>query len=63
MQNLIRVSKADNLPFKPSTLYKWRHLGKYPEIFIKCGGALFVDRDRLEKILEAGRGRGGNGHE
>lgn len=62
--NLVRVRRAKGqLPLASATFYKWHHVKKYPEIFIKIGGALFVDLDRLEKILEAGRGRprgGGN---
>jgi hypothetical protein len=54
MQNLVRVSKADNLPFKKSTFYKWFHLGKYPEIFVKFGG-LFVDLDRLAQAIDKSR--------
>jgi hypothetical protein len=58
MENLVRVSKANNLPFKPQTFYKWWHMKKYPEIFVKFSGALFVDLDALKKIMEAGRKRG-----
>jgi len=57
MQNLIRVSKADGLPFKPSTLYKMHHVGRNLEIFVKLGGSLFVDLDRLEQLIEASRAR------
>jgi hypothetical protein len=53
--NLVRLSKADFLPIMKSTLYKWKHLGKYPGLFIKLGGAVFIDLDYLEKIIEAGR--------
>ena len=58
MTNLVRVSQAEKagLPFKPSTFYDWKHTGKHPEIFISLGGALFVDRDRLQELLEAHRG-------
>lgn len=55
MTNLVRVSKADNLPFKPQTFYKWFHLKKYPEIFVKFGGALFVDTDRLAQAIDKSR--------
>lgn len=55
MQNLVRVSKADNLPFKKQTFYKWFHLGKYPEIFVKFGGSLFVDVDRLSEAIDRSR--------
>jgi len=58
MENrLVRLSKADFLPLKRSTLYKWKHIGKYPELFVKLGGAVFVDLDYLEKIIETGRGK------
>jgi len=53
--NLIRMSKADSLPLAKSTLYKWKHLGKCPGLFVKLGGALFVDLNVLEEIIEAGR--------
>jgi hypothetical protein len=55
MQNLVRVSKAEGLPFKPQTFYKWFHLGKYPEIFVKFGGALFVDVERLAQVIDKSR--------
>jgi hypothetical protein len=55
MQNLVRVSKAEGLPFKPQTFYKWYHLKKYPEIFVKFGGALFVDLDRLSEAIDKSR--------
>jgi hypothetical protein len=58
MENkLVRLSKADFLPLKISTLYKWRHMNKYPELFVKLGGAVFVDLNYLEKIIEMSRGR------
>jgi len=57
MQNLVRVSKADDLPFKKQTFYKWWHLKKHPEIFVKFSGALFVDLDRLEQAIDASRGQ------
>ncbi len=55
MQNLVRVSKAENLPFKKQTFYKWFHLKKHPTIFIKFGGALFIDLEALEKEMKKGR--------
>jgi hypothetical protein len=57
--NLIRLSKADSLPLRKSTLYKWKHLRKYPQLFVKLGGALFVDLNVLDEIIEAGRLKGG----
>lgn len=55
MNNLLRLSKADSLPLCKSTLYKWKHLGKFPRLFVKLGGALFVDLNVLDEIIEAGR--------
>ncbi len=37
------------------TLYNWKSRGKYPELFIKFGGALLVDMDVLEALLEKHR--------
>lgn len=61
MQNLVRVSKADNLPFKKQTFYKWFHLKRHPEIFIKFSGALFVDLAALERVMEKARLHPGEG--
>lgn len=55
MQNLVRVSKAKDLPFKPQTFYKWFHLKKHPEIFVKFGGTLFIDLDRLAQAIDKSR--------
>jgi len=56
--NLVRVSKSKGKgPFEPQTYYKWFHLGKHLEIFVKFGGSLFVDTDKLAELLEAGRGK------
>lgn len=57
MKNLVRVSRAEGLPFKPQTFYKWHHTRKYPEIFVKLSGALFVDLDRLDQLIENSRAR------
>jgi hypothetical protein len=53
--HLCRIAKADDLPFKKSTFYKWAHLKKYPQIFVKIGGALFVDLKALADLIEAKR--------
>lgn len=57
MVNLVRVSKAKDLPFKAATFYKWHHMQKFPEIFVKFGGSLFVDLDRLSEAIDKSRGR------
>jgi hypothetical protein len=59
VQNLRRISKiapADGVPVKQQTLYKWWHIKKYPTIFVKLGGALFVDLDELAAVIEKHRG-------
>jgi hypothetical protein len=59
-KNLVRLSKINDLkdfPIRAATAYKWRTLRKHPELFIEFGGSVFVDLDRLDKILEAGRGK------
>jgi hypothetical protein len=58
MNQLVRISKVNsipNSPFRASTLYKWSHLKKYPGLFVKVGGALFVDLHVLNQIIERGR--------
>ena len=55
MENLVRLSKADDLLIKKSTLYKWSAKKTNSEIFIKLGGTVFVDLDRLEELIERGR--------
>ena len=57
---LMRVSKITDdgtVPFAPATLYKWNHLNKFPGLFVKIGGALFLDLEELAKIVEANRSR------
>ena len=55
--NLLRLSKAECLPLKRATLYKWHHTRKYPQLFVKLCGAVFVDLQELDRIIEAGRQR------
>jgi hypothetical protein len=56
--NLVRLSKAvpGSLLFAKATFYKWHHCKKFPNLFVKIGGALFVDLNKLREIIEAGRG-------
>lgn len=53
--NLVRLSQWNNPMFSRSTLYKWRHIRKFPRLFVKIGGAVFVDKAVLAEIAEAGR--------
>lgn len=48
IRQLISVSdkqklEENGIPFKPSTLRKWHHLGNHSEIFVKAGGKLCID--------------------
>lgn len=59
MEHLVRISKVKNIPnfpLKPSTLYKWRTLRKHKDLFVNLGGAVFVDMNRLARLMEASRG-------
>lgn len=40
------------IPFRASTLYMWRGMGKYPELFVKIGGKLFVNRREFVRMVE-----------
>jgi hypothetical protein len=52
---LIRIKKESleraGIPFKPGTLYKWKSIGKYPEMFTMIGDNLFVIKERWEKMV------------
>jgi hypothetical protein len=54
-QNLVRISKVNYPHVAKSTLYKWKHLRRFPRLFVKFSGMLFVDLDELGQIMEAGR--------
>jgi hypothetical protein len=54
VSNLVRISRAEGLPLKKSTLYKWVHLKKHPELFVKLGGAVYVDLDALKDLSRKG---------
>lgn len=55
-KNLIRLSEADNLLTKKSTLYRWSAKGVHPEIFIKLVGIVYVDLDKYNEVIESSRG-------
>jgi hypothetical protein len=57
MSHLLRVSKVDqtpDFPLRASTLYKWHHVRKYPELFVRLGGAVYVNLDKLDAIIAKG---------
>lgn len=53
-KRLLRLSKAKpgELPFSTATYYKWHHTGKFPGLFVKFAGGLFVDLDKQDEIVE-----------
>lgn len=57
--NLVRVSKINSLPiqlpWKVSTIYKINHMNRYPGLFVKLGGGLYLDLDVLDRIIEENR--------
>jgi hypothetical protein len=55
MQNLVRLSKAKDLPFATQTYYKWIHTKRYPTLFVKFGSSVFIDLDEQARLMEAGR--------
>lgn len=39
-------------PIAQKTLYQWRHIGRFPEIFRKIGNTLCVDLVSFEAMVE-----------
>jgi hypothetical protein len=57
MSNLIRISRVNEVPGFPlraSTLYKWVHVKKHPELFVRLGGAVFVNVNKLDELIAKG---------
>ena len=42
------------IPFRRSTLYKWRSIGKHPQLFRRVGGRVLLDLEAWHQLLEAG---------
>ena len=53
--NYERVCRFSRKEVKISTLYKWMHLNKYPGLFCKLSGALLIDIDKYNEIIDNGR--------
>ena len=57
MAKLLRVSKVNDtpdFPLRASTLYKWIHTRKHPEFFVRLGGGVFVNLDKLDEVIRKG---------
>lgn len=60
MANLLRLSKVNDtpgFPLRASTLYKWVHLRKHKELFVRLGGGVFVNLDKLDALIAKGGSR------
>lgn len=55
--NWVQLSKLDvtpGCPIRTATAYKWVHCKRFPELFRRVGGKVFLDLDLLFKKAEAG---------
>lgn len=53
-ENIIPIADVpDVIPIAEKTLRNWRYNGRYPQIFIKIGGKVFVDLKELAEIITA----------
>ncbi len=43
---------SEHIALSEKTLRNWRCQGRYPEIFVKLGGKVFVDLKELAGIIE-----------
>lgn len=49
---LVKLKDAHNhVPFKEKTLRNWRSQGKYPSMFQKWGGTVFINLEEFWKIF------------
>jgi len=49
---LVRIKELPpEIPVKISTLYAWHHYNKYPGLFVKVGGFLCVDMEKIQDIM------------
>jgi hypothetical protein len=50
--NLIPIADAPKyIPFKVKTLRNWRTGKKYPDIFVKISGKVFIDLAKFEQVM------------
>lgn len=57
MTNLLRVSRVSDrsdFPLRASTLYKWIYTKEHQEFFVRLGGAVDVNLDKLDTLLAKG---------
>ena len=52
LKSIITLSDVPKqIPIAEKTIRNWRYNGKYPQIFIKLGGKVFVDLKELAAII------------
>jgi predicted site-specific integrase-resolvase len=52
LDNMVPLNEAPNhVPIAEKTLRNWRCQGRYPQIFIKIGGKVFLDVSEFKSIL------------
>jgi hypothetical protein len=57
MTRLLRLSKIDEtpgMPIRKSTAYKWHHIGRFPQLFVKIGGCVCLNLDKLDEFISNG---------
>ena len=53
IEKLVPISKAPSvLSIAEKTLRNWRAQGRYPQIFVKLGGKVFINLEEVVKIIE-----------
>lgn len=53
LESLVPIKKAPEvLSISEKTLRNWKSQGRYPQIFNKLGGKVFINIDEVIKIIE-----------
>jgi hypothetical protein len=57
LKNWIQVARLNDVsaPIRTATAYKWHHLGRFPELFHRVGGKLFLDIDEFYRMAKDGK--------
>ena len=55
-ENMVTLKDASKMiKLSERTLRNWRSQGKYPEIFVKFGGRVYVDMTMVKAMIEKDR--------
>jgi len=60
--SLVRLSQIDEVPlntrlFSKHTFYRWHRTHKYPQIFVKVSGKVFVDLKAFDDVIASCRAK------